>query len=226
MATAKRSDSELHRKGTNGPRAPVGRRLTAEEQVVLRYRLELERFVDDDLAGSREAFLMAYNAIIALVTKERGPLEVARRWHAWTMGAKGPESPELKMLGLAHQVRLAADLWQQRHLVDEKKKSLWPAAEHTPEDFHRALVEYVRVNCPDDSPDIPSVDEIRDWLTRCGPNGTGPGHRLTTEKIVARIMVRCRLFGACPPDDPRDTASAERTQRDRVRNALRGHPHW
>jgi hypothetical protein len=47
-----------------------GRSLTPAENVVLDFRLALEKFVDCRVPGSQEAFTMAYNAIIALVEKK------------------------------------------------------------------------------------------------------------------------------------------------------------
>jgi hypothetical protein len=47
-----------------------GRRLSPQENTVLNYRLKHERFVDPTLAGSAEAFTMAYNAIRWLVMKD------------------------------------------------------------------------------------------------------------------------------------------------------------
>jgi hypothetical protein len=184
--------------GTADPEGrPVGRPITPEERIVFRFRQELARYCDRSDPAQVDAYHMAYNGIIGLVTKAPGSLELARRWNAWCRGAgpDGPNSQALAIADLAHCVAIAACL---RQRPDEQPDAVY--------EFRENLV----ARFGDSIPPVGELEALIDSLAPVGRKGRG----LTVETIVARIMCRGRLLGA---------GSDERKVRDRVKKALKRH---
>ena len=186
------------------PAAPRGRPLTPAENVVLDYRLALEKFVDYRVPGSHEAFTMAHNAIIALVQKKPESLDMARRWSAWIAGFDGPDSDAAVIVQLEHHVRVALGI---RHGGGD-----WGDPASAAGQLHAALLERFK-----DSKSLPSEADLEDWLGRHAP--ARARGKLTTVGIVTKIIHRGRLVGA-----RRD----EQQTRERVTKALdqKRHPRW
>jgi|ERR1019366_2298373 hypothetical protein len=181
-----------------------GRRLTAEESLVLDYELSLKRFVDDAVPGSNEAFTMATNAIRWLILKEPGGLESARRWMAWVSGFKAPDSDAAMICRIEFAVRCAVQVRHGTGTFGEPKDAA--------KNFYEGLVAAFP-----GSSTLPGADEIQGWLDQ--HSARSRKGKVTTAGIVAKIVHRGKLLGA--------RLSEQRTL-ERVTKALshKRHPRW
>jgi hypothetical protein len=159
---------------------PQGRRLTREESVVLDYQLALERFVDDSVPGSREAFEMAHNAIRWLIMKDAAGLKDARRWVAKEFHKlDDPDEQSGIVIQIEWHVRMALGVRQ--------GGGKWGDPSEAPRWLHGCLASRFR-----DKP-IPSDAELADWLDRHSER-TAKG-KITTAGIVTNIVHQGKLFG-------------------------------
>jgi len=108
---AKIKDTGEHARGkVHGP-AWAPKPMTSDEAALLWHLWDhLERICDHNDPAQSAAWSMAYSAIQGLITKDVAILAGAVRWSAWVRGAKDPQSNDLRMIWLAHHVRLCAEL--------------------------------------------------------------------------------------------------------------------
>jgi hypothetical protein len=198
-----RQDTSRADDSGNAPNvAPQGRRCTPEENVVFRLREQLEGFVDRSVPGSWEAFTMAYNAIRALVLKEPGGLEGARRWSAWVSGFKSVDSDARKIVWIEWAVRIALDIRHGDGTFGDRASAA--------SDLRAGLVSRF-------GEQVPSANDLEGWLDRHAPKRARG--KVTTAGIVAHIVHEGRLLG---------TAKSYQAALDRVTKDLdrKRHPRW
>jgi hypothetical protein len=184
--------------------APRGRPLTRQENEIFAFRQMLLRHVDDTLPGSNDAFLLAYNAINWLVTKDPEGLKQARLWWARMLGFDNPDSPAAAIVQIEWCVRVARERRHGDGTFGDPKDAV--------PQLHAALV----VRFPT-SKSIPSVTNLADWLDRY--SATRKRGKLTYTGIVAKIVHEGRLLGA---------GKSESQTLQRVTAALdrKRHPRW
>ena len=184
--------------------AAEGRRLTREENIVLNYQLALEKFVDDSVSGSREAFTLAINAIRWLVTKDAAGLQSARRWFAKEIHKlDDPDSQPGIIMQIEYHVRLALGV--------RRGGGTWGEPNDAPGWLHGCLAYRFG-----DKP-IPSEAELADWLDRHSEEKARG--KITTAGIVTNIVHQGQLFG---------TVRTRQQTLQLVTKALdrKAHPRW
>jgi hypothetical protein len=183
---------------------PQGRPLTSQEQEIFAFRQRLLRHVDDSLPGSHEAFLVAYNAVNWLVSRDPEALGKARLLWARMNGFDSADSDAAVIVQIEWHVRVARERRHGDGTFGDPKDAV-------PE-FRAGLV----ARFPQ-SKTIPSEEELADWLDRYSP--TGKRGKLTYAGIVAKIVHQGRLLGA---------QGTHQKTLQRVTKALdqKRHPRW
>jgi hypothetical protein len=183
---------------------PQGRPLTPQENEIFAFRQRLLGHVDDSLPGSNEAFLIAYNAVHWLVSRDPDGLAKARLWWARMLGFDGSDSPAAVIVQLESHVRIARE---RRH-----GDGTFGDPKHAVPDLRAGLVSRFP-----ESKSLPSETDLADWLDRYWP--TRKRGKVTYAGIVARIVHQGRLLGA---------GKSEEQTRQRVTKALdpKRHARW
>jgi hypothetical protein len=161
------------------------------EYVLGAFRQALGSCCDVGDPRQRAAYEMAMTGVFALVLSDPKSEQAVAVFDAHRRGAQDPNSDVLTILDLQNQVAIAAYLWNREERVHGPPAQSWPRCAVRIDaalGLHDWLAQQYGVTR------IPTEEQIVEWLNKHAKRGVRG--KLSTERIVTRIIVHGNLFGA------------------------------